>query len=273
MKKGGDRPTRRTGASIVWKAAAAVGVGAAVILLAREGAGFVPGSLDAIQSLGPWAAIAYIGLYILATVAWVPGSVLTLASGAIFGLARGTVFTLVGATLGASLAFLVSRYLARGPLEKRIGADPRLSSMDEAIQKQGAKLIFLIRLSPVFPFNFLNYALGLTAVRLRDYAFASAVGMAPGTFMYVYAGYAAGQVAMSASGTLQRGPGSYAMLGVGLLATAAVTVLVTRIARRALREATDLNGSAAKADPGGDIPEGIPGPPFQGSLRGASDSL
>ena len=208
------------------------------VLLARRGAHYIPSALETVRSLGPWAAVAFIGLYAIATVAWVPGSLLTLAAGAIFGLAQGTLFTLVGATLGASLAFLVSRYIARGALERRIGSDPRLTSVDEAIGREGGKLIFLLRLSPVFPFTLMNYALGLTAVRFRDYVLASAVGMAPGTFMYVYAGYAAGQVALGASGASERGPGSYAVLGVGLLATVAVTVFVTRIARKALIEAS-----------------------------------
>ncbi len=243
----GTPPLGRTRTSALWKVGAILVLGAGIFFLAREGADRVPQALEAVRGLGPWAAIAFIALYAVATVAWVPGSVLTLASGVIFGLARGTLFTLVGATLGASLAFLVSRYLARGALERRIGADPRLTSMDEALRREGAKIIFLLRLSPVFPFNVLNYALGLTAVRLRDYVLASAVGMAPGTFMYVYAGFTAGQVAMSAGGAGQRSAGGYALLGVGLLATVAVTVLVTRIARRALAAASQLEAPLATA--------------------------
>ncbi len=221
------------------KGGAALLVLVGLVVLARQGAAYIPPALDAVRNLGPWAAIGFIGLYALAAVLWVPGSILTLASGAIFGLAKGTAFTLVGATLGASLAFLVSRYVARGLLERRIGSDPRLKSVDEAIGREGGKLVFLLRLSPVFPFNLMNYALGLTSVRFRDYVVASAVGMAPGTFMYVYAGYAAGQVARSAAGAGERGPGGYVALAVGLAATVAVTIFVTRIARRALKEASE----------------------------------
>ena len=148
--------------------------------------------------------------------------------------------------MGASLAFLVSRYLARRTLEGKIGGDPRLAAIDTAIRREGAKLIFLLRLSPAFPFTLMNYALGLTGVRFRDYVLASAVGMAPGTFMYVYAGYTAGQVALGASGAGSRGAGSYLLLGVGLLATLTVTILVTRIARRALRAATEGEASAQR---------------------------
>jgi len=256
----------RINASALWKVAAALILGAGVVFLARQGADLVPRALDAVRGLGPWAAMAFIAFYAVATVAWVPGSVLTLASGAIFGLARGTLFTLAGATLGATMAFLVSRHLARGALERRIGADPRLAAMDEAVGREGPRLIFLLRLSPAFPFTLMNYALGLTAVRLRDYVLASAVGMAPGTFMYVYAGFAAGQVAMGASGAGERGAGEYALLAVGFLATVAVTVFVTRIARRALRAATELEGSVAEGEAGSPPPA-----PFPKPLRAASD--
>jgi uncharacterized membrane protein YdjX (TVP38/TMEM64 family) len=183
--------------------------------------------------------VVFIALYATATVAWVPGSLLTLASGAIFGLGRGTLFTLVGATLGASLAFLIARYVARGALERRIGGDPRLTVMDEAIGREGGKLVFLLRLSPAFPFSLMNYALGLTAVRFRDYVLASATGMAPGTFMYVYAGFAAGQVALGAGGGGPEGLWGYALMGLGMVATVGVTVMVTRMARRALRSSPE----------------------------------
>jgi len=112
----------------------------------------------------------------------------------------------------------------------------------------------------------MNYALGLTAVRLRDYVMASAVGMAPGTFMYVYAGFAAGQVAMSASGAGERGAGGYALLAVGLLATVAVTVVVTRIARRALRAATEPDGSVVEGETRSPSPA-----PFPEPLKAAGD--
>lgn len=222
---------------IRWVAAAVVAV-IALVLLGRQGAEFVPRALDAIRALGPWAWVGYIGVYVVATVAWVPGSILTLASGAIFGLWLGTALTLVGATLGATAAFLVSRYLARESIEQRLGDSPKLRAIDRALARQGPKLVFLIRLSPAIPFNALNYALGLTGVKLRAYMWTSFFGMAPGTFLYVYAGYAAGQVA-GAMDTNPRGPGYWTLLTVGLIATIAVTVLVTRVARRAVEDATD----------------------------------
>lgn len=153
---------------------------------------------------------------------------------------EGTLYTLVGATLGASLAFLVARHVARSGVERRLGASEKLRAVDEAVGREGGKVVFLLRLSPVFPFNALNYAPGLTRVRFRDYVVASLIGMAPGTFMYVYAGYAAGQVAAGTGGAEPRGLGYYTLLAVGLLATIAVTVLVTRTARRALHRNTEM---------------------------------
>lgn len=215
------------------RALAALALVAALILLGRWGAGAVPAFLERIRDLGPWAAAGFVAVYAVATVAWVPGSLLTLAGGAIFGLVAGTAWSLAGALIGSTLAFLVARYLARSAVEQRLSGSRRLSAVDEAIESEGAKVVFLLRLSPVFPFNALNYALGLTGVRLRDFVAASAVGMIPGTFLYVYAGHTADQVVTAAAGQ-PRGAGYYALLGLGLVATVVVTILVTRAARRAL---------------------------------------
>lgn len=215
---------------------------AGVALLAFGGRAAVdalPRVLDAVRGAGPWAALAFVAVYAIATVAWIPGSILTLAAGAIFGPVLGTIYTLVGATLGAGLAFLVSRHVARAAVERRLGDSPRLRAIDEAVQKEGGRTVFLLRLSPIFPFNALNYALGLTSVRFRAYILASLIGMAPGTFAYVYAGWTASEIAAGASGA-PRGPISYIMLAVGLAATIAVTVLVTRAARKALRRSGGL---------------------------------
>jgi uncharacterized membrane protein YdjX (TVP38/TMEM64 family) len=137
-----------------------------------------------------------------------------------------------------ALGFLVSRYVARGLVETRLAGDPRLALIDRAIGAEGRKIVLLLRLSPVFPFSLLNYALGLTRVRFADYLLAS-IGMLPGTLLYVYSGKLAGDVATLAGGApVAKGAGYYALWGVGLLATLAVTVYVTRIARRALAQAT-----------------------------------
>jgi uncharacterized membrane protein YdjX (TVP38/TMEM64 family) len=177
--------------------------------------------------------------YAIAVVAFVPGSVLTLAAGAIFGIGAGVVYVFIAAVLGSSAAFLVSRYLARGAIEQRLTGNARFAAIDRAVGEQGRKIVFLLRLSPVFPFNLLNYALGLTRVRFVDYVTA-ALGMLPGTLLYVYYGKLAGDVAALAGGAaVEKGAGYYAVLGVGLVATIAVTAVVTRTARKALREATE----------------------------------
>lgn len=209
----------------------AVGV---FVMLGRSVGGYVPMFAQWVQGLGAWGPIVFVAGYVVATVCLIPGSLLTLAAGAIFGLPRGVAFVLIGATLGATAAFLVSRYVARRVIERRVGANPRFAAIDTAIGAQGRRIVFLLRLSPVVPFTLLNYALGLTQVRLADFVAAS-VGMVPGTVLYVYYGKLAGDLAALAGGAAPpRGPEYYAVLAVGLAATIAVTTVVTRMARKAL---------------------------------------
>ena len=191
-----------------------------------------------VDSLGPWGPIVFILGYVIACVAFVPGSLLTLAAGAIFGLVPGVIYVFLGATLGASAAFLIARYAARGAVERRLEGNRRFAAIDRAVGRQGRKIVALLRLSPVFPFNLLNYALGLTRVRFVDYLMAM-VGILPGTVLYVYTGKLAGDVAALAGGAAPaKGAGYYAVLALGLAATVVVTTIVTRTARRALEEAT-----------------------------------
>jgi uncharacterized membrane protein YdjX (TVP38/TMEM64 family) len=214
---------------------------AALILLGREAGGAVPRFAEWVQGLGIWGPVVFILGYAIATVAFVPGVVLTLAAGAIFGLWRGTAFVMVGATLGAALAFLVARYGARRLIERRMAGNERFAAIDRAVAKEGRKIVFLLRLSPVFPFNLLNYALGLTRVRFVDYVVAS-IGMLPGTLLYVYSGKLAGDVAALASGAapVERDWKYWTLIAAGLLATVVVTAVVTRTARKALKEAADV---------------------------------
>ncbi len=210
----------------------------ALLALGRQAGGYLPQFAAWVDSLGAWGPIAFILGYAAAVVAFVPGSVLTLAAGAIFGLAEGVAYVFVAATLGSSLAFLVSRYVARSAIERRIQGNPRFAAIDRAVGEQGRKIVFLLRLSPVFPFTLLNYGLGLTRVRFADYVMAC-VGMLPGTVLYVYYGKLAGDVAALAGGAAPAGGAGYwGVLIVGLVATVLVTGLVTRTARRALTEVT-----------------------------------
>lgn len=219
---------------IVVGAVAVVGL----IALGRQVGAYLPQFALWVNGLGVWGPVVFILGYVVASVAFVPGSLLTLAAGAIWGIFPGVPYVFLAAVLGASAAFLVARYVARAAIERRLAGNRRFAAIDREVGVQGRKLVFLLRLSPVFPFNLLNYALGLTSVRFVDYAVAS-VGMLPGTFLYVYYGKLVGDLAALAGGAaVEKGTGYYIMLAVGLVATIVVTTLVTRTAQRALREAT-----------------------------------
>ena len=227
-------PQRSWGKIIAYVVAAVVGV-AVLLLLGRQAGQYVPRFARWVEGLGIWGPLVFILGYTVATVAFVPGVVLTLAAGAIFGLVRGTLYTFVGATLGASAAFLVARYAARGAIEKRIAGNQRFAAIDKAVAREGLKIVALLRLSPVFPFNLLNYALGLTRVRFLDYLLAC-FAMLPGTLLYVYYGHAAGSLAEAAGGHIQKGTAYWVSLGVGLAATLVVTTFITRLAGKALQQ-------------------------------------
>ncbi len=216
----------------------------ALVLLGRAAGDQIPRFAAWVEDLGGIGPLVFILGYAAAAVALVPGSLLTLAAGAVFGVVAGTVYVFVAATLGACLAFLVARYVARGAVERRLGGSARFAAIDRAVGVEGRKIVFLLRLSPVFPYNLLNYGLGLTRVRFSDYTLASA-GMLPATLLYVYYGKLAGDVAAAASGSVDRGAGYYAVLLLGLVATAAATAVVTRLAKRALEEATRTPESAS----------------------------
>lgn len=230
-----DAVTRKR---MFWMLAAA-GALVLVLLLGRRGAGHIPAFAEWVDSLGALGPVVFILGYIVATVAMVPGLLLTLAGGALFGLVRGTLYVFIAACIGATAAFLVSRYLARERVLRMLGGDPRFRAVDKAIARDGRKIAFLIRLSPLFPFNVTNYALGLTGVRVRDYVIAC-LGMLPGTVLYVYYGRLIGDVAKAVTGAeVTRGAGYWAVLVTGLAATILVTAVITRAARRALQTSVE----------------------------------
>lgn len=218
------------------RAAAVAAIVAALLLFGRRVAAYIPEFTAWVDSLGVWGPLAFVLGYAVATVAFIPGSLLTLAGGAIFGLAEGTALVFAGACLGATGAFVASRYLVRGAVEKRVASEPRFAAIDRAVARQGFRIVLLLRLTPLVPFVLLNYALGLTRVRLRDYA-AAFVGMLPATVLYVYYGKVAGDLARLAAGEgRERGLADHALLALGLVATIVVTTIIVRIARRALAE-------------------------------------
>jgi uncharacterized membrane protein YdjX (TVP38/TMEM64 family) len=189
-----------------------------------------------IQNSGTAGSLAFITLYTIATVAFLPGSILTLGAGVIFGIIWGSIYVFIGATLGATAAFLVGRYLARNWVAKKIEGNPKFSAIDKVVATEGFKIVLLTRLSPVFPFNLLNYSFGITGVSLKDYVLGS-IGMIPGTIMYVYLGSLAGNLALIGTNAQPSNPTAQWIIRIlGFLATVAVTIYVTRLARNALNQ-------------------------------------
>jgi len=196
-------------------------------------------ALDWISGMGVWGPLIFMIIYVLACVFFLPGSILTLGAGVIFGVIEGTVIVSLSSTLGATAAFIVGRYFARDWVAKKIEGNPGFKTIDDAVAKEGWKIVGLTRLSPVFPFNLLNYAYGLTKVSLRDFFLASWIGMLPGTVMYVYIGSLVGDLARLGTGGRTRTTAEWALYVVGFMATAMVTIYVTRIARSALNKTTE----------------------------------
>lgn len=190
--------------------------------------------LIGVSGFGALGPVIFAGLYIPAAVLLLPGSILTLGAGALFGVITGFIVVSIGSTLGATSAFLIGRYLARDLVAGRIAGNAKFKAIDEAVGREGWKIVLLTRLSPIFPFNLLNYAFGLTNVRLKHYFFASWLGMIPGTVVYVYIGSLAGDLAGLGGEGRARTMGEWILYGIGLMATLAVTVFIARLARKAL---------------------------------------
>lgn len=212
-------------------------------LLGREVPSQLPRFTAWVASLGAWGPVAFVAGYSIAPVIFAPAFLLTIAAGALFGFVQGVIYVMIGATIGATLAFLTGRYLARRFVEGLLAREPRLQIIDRAVERQGFRLVALLRMSPAVPFVLLNYALGLSRVRLLDYVAAS-IGMLPVVAMYVYSGKIAGDLASLASGQAQpRGAMYWAMVGLGFVSTVAVTIMVTRMARQAIEHEMNLSRS------------------------------
>jgi uncharacterized membrane protein YdjX (TVP38/TMEM64 family) len=192
------------------------------------------------RDVGLVGVVVYFVAYVAATLLLLPGSILTAGAGLAYGPLWGTVLVSPVSVVAATLAFLLGRGIAREWVTRRIAQHPRFGAIDEAIGDSGFKIVLLLRLSPIFPFNLLNYALGLTRVSLRDYVLASLLGMLPGTFLYVYLG----SLVTTASELLSGKRPAIGLWGkilywAGLAATLVVTILITRMARQALNKALD----------------------------------
>ena len=190
--------------------------------------GLLKRSLEWIRDLGPWGPIAFIGLYIAAVVLFLPASILTLGGGFVFGMLWGSVYVMIAATIAANLAFLIGRYFARDWIAHRIQSQPKFKAIDDAVAREGWKIVALIRLAPVFPFSLTSYAFGLTRVPLWEYILANFT-MLPGTLMYVYFGTLLSDLTQP----VERPPWIKWIVG-GL--TVAVIFYVTRFAKRALSQ-------------------------------------
>jgi pyruvate/2-oxoglutarate dehydrogenase complex dihydrolipoamide dehydrogenase (E3) component/uncharacterized membrane protein YdjX (TVP38/TMEM64 family) len=246
---------------------------AALLFAGREAGAQVPRFAEWVASLGPLGPLVFVVGYAVAVVAFVPASLLTLAAGAIFGIGAGVTYVFCAATLGASLAFLVSRYVARGTIERRLAGNARFAAIDRAVAADGRRIAFLLRLSPAVPFGLLNYAMGLTRIRFVDFVLAS-FGMLPGTLLYVYYGKLAGDVAALAGGAaVPKDAGYYGVLVLGLAATVIATALVTRTARRALAEATAEQAPSSLPPAAASESESVETPPIDDHDRRLLDAV
>lgn len=198
---------------------------------------------------GVWGPVLLMVAYLVACLLLIPGSLLTLGAGFLFGLAVGFGTVCIGSNLGACAAFLVGRFLARDWVARRVARDPRFVAIDRAVGREGWKIVLLLRLSPLVPFNLLNYALGLTRIRFWEYALATVVGMLPGTVLYVYLGTTLQDVTALNDEGPPAPPGQRWWFWIGLTTTLLATAYVTAVARRALQTAMQAPASSA-ADAG-----------------------
>ncbi len=242
--------------------AAAIVVGLVLLLKVIHVQEYLLDLVNWIRGAGWLGLLVFVVAYILATVLFLPGAILTLGAGFAYGVGVGTAVVWVAANSGAALAFQLGRTLARRWVATRVAAYPRFAAIDRAVGGNGFKIVLLTRLSPVFPFNLLNYAFGLTNVSPRDYVLGSLIGMLPGTVMYVYLGSLITSLSELAAGRRSGGAIQEIFYFAGLAVTVGVTVYVTRIARRALAEVTEVTehapetarqagqGHVAQAQPG-----------------------
>lgn len=195
------------------------------------------------EELGIWSPLMFGLVYVAAVVALIPGSALTLAAGALFGLVGGTIVASLASTTGAALAFLISRYLARASIRARLLRYPKFDAIDKAVSESGWRIVALLRLSPAIPFNVQNYLYGLTGIRFWPYVLTSWLAMLPATFLYVYLGDVGREGLQAAAGSAKRSTSAaeWVMPIVGLLATVAVTVYLSRLARKAMRQVSSFS--------------------------------
>lgn len=199
----------------------------------------LPNSLHWIQSLGWFGGLIFILLYITATILLIPGSILTLGAGVVFGVLWGSLYVILGAVIGETAAFLLGRYITRDWVKNKIAQNQTFAALNQALNREGLKIILLTRLSPIFPFSLLNYAFGVTGISLRNY-FLGSVGMIPMTITYVYLGSLAGDLAnINGASQLANAELQWTIRIIGLVATIGATFYITRVARQALAKSLE----------------------------------
>jgi uncharacterized membrane protein YdjX (TVP38/TMEM64 family) len=199
---------------------------------------------DWIQQLGVGGPLVFGLIYVVAVVLLFPAWMLTVAAAAVFDPVVCLITVSLASTTGAALAFLISRYLARKQIARKLTQYPRFEAIDKAVREGGWKIVALLRLSPAIPFNLQNYLYGVTGIPFWTCVLTSWVAMLPGTIMYVYLGYAGRAGLEASSGAVSKTPGEWVLLGLGLVATIVVTIYVTALARKALRCHTKIGQPA-----------------------------
>lgn len=206
-------------------------------------------ALERLRDMGWWGAALWGTLYIVTCTLMLPGSPLTVGAGYAFGLWIGTVVAMIGSTAGASAVFLISRTVARRWIERKIASRAWFGALDRAVKQQGFRIVFLLRFSPLFPFNVMNYVLALTAISFRQYLTGSFLGMLPGTFLFVYFGTMAKGLAEIVSGDWKGDSSHLVLLAGGLVVTLVGTVAVGVVAKRALARELAINRDSSSEDP------------------------
>jgi uncharacterized membrane protein YdjX (TVP38/TMEM64 family) len=203
------------------------------VLYALNRSGVFEAALEAIQALGPWAKPAFVVLHVASVAAFVP----SFAAGALFGVEWGLPITLVGAGLGAAMAFGLGRTTFRAPVERRFAHDPRFEALSKLARERGWKIVALARLTPIFPFSIANYAFGVTSMKASHYMLATVLGTIPSNAVYVYLGAVAGEVAAAGAAGRERTPMEWALMIGGLVVAVVLAVYLRRVATEALDEA------------------------------------
>jgi uncharacterized membrane protein YdjX (TVP38/TMEM64 family) len=184
---------------------------------------------DWLKTLGFWAMPAFMGIYVVATVAGLPAAILFLVAGTLFGFLRGFIIVSIADTIGASACFFLGRTVARKPIKKWIAKRPQFAELDKAVARKGWKIVFLTRLSPIVPSNILNYGFSLTKVKFWQYFLFSWLGMIPIIGLYVYLGSVGANLASGGNS-----PGTIALQALGLGVTVCAVVYTTKIAKKTL---------------------------------------